>query len=80
MGMENQSRAETLVTITNNKARHGLWAPILLNDNLFVGLVGFLETGFLCVRALAFLEIALVDQAGLEFTEICLSLPHKCWD
>uniref|UniRef100_A0A8C8UP70 Uncharacterized protein n=1 Tax=Peromyscus maniculatus bairdii TaxID=230844 RepID=A0A8C8UP70_PERMB len=21
-----------------------------------------------------------VDQAGLELTEICLPLPHKCWD
>ena len=27
-----------------------------------------------------FLKLALVDQAGLEFTEICLSLPPECWD
>ena len=36
--------------------------------------------GFLCVTALAVLELALVDQAGLELTEIHLSLPPKCWD
>ena len=26
------------------------------------------------------LELALVDQAGLKLTEICLSLPLECWD
>ena len=26
------------------------------------------------------LELALVDQAGLELTEICLPLPPECWD
>ena len=26
------------------------------------------------------LELALVDQAGLEHTEICLPLPPECWD
>ena len=26
------------------------------------------------------LELALVDHFGLELTEICLLLPHKCWD
>ena len=26
------------------------------------------------------LELALVDQAGLELTEIHLPLPPKCWD
>ena len=25
------------------------------------------------------LELALVDQVGLELTEICLLLPLKCW-
>ena len=38
------------------------------------------ETGFLCVTALTVLELALVDQAVLELTEICLPLPPKCWD
>ncbi|ERE65217.1 Protein of unknown function DUF775 containing protein [Cricetulus griseus] len=33
-----------------------------------------LETGFLCVALEAVLELALVDQAGLELTEMCL--PH----
>ena len=28
----------------------------------------------------AVLELALVDQAGLEVTEIHLPLPPKCWD
>ena len=43
---------------------------------------GFLlfEIGLLCVTALAVLELALVDQAGLEHTEILLPLPAKCWD
>ena len=35
-------------------------------------------TGFLCVTTLAILELALVEQAGLEFTEICLPLPPEC--
>ena len=25
-------------------------------------------------------ELALVDQAGLKLTEICLPLPLECWD
>ena len=39
----------------------------------------FLRQNF-SVTVLAVLELALVDQAGLELTEICLSLPPKCWD
>ena len=42
---------------------------------------------FVCVSRQSFsvalepvLELALVDQAGLELTEIYLSLPPKCWD
>ena len=30
------------------------------------------DTGFPCVTVLAILELALVDQASLELTEICL--------
>ena len=45
---------------------------------LFVCLFCFVETGFLCVAVLAVLELALVDQADLEFTEICLPLPPEC--
>ena len=26
------------------------------------------------------LQLALVDQAGLKLTEICLPLPPECWD
>ena len=40
----------------------------------------YVKTGFLCVTVLAGLELALVDQTGLELTEICLHLPPKCWD
>ena len=40
----------------------------------------FFETGFLCVDLVPILELALVDQAGLELTEICLLLPPQCWD
>ena len=39
----------------------------------------FFEIRFLCV-VLAVLDLALVDQAGLKFTEIYLSLPPECWD
>ena len=38
------------------------------------------ETQFLCVTALAILDLALVDQAGFEFTEIRLPLLPECWD
>ena len=41
---------------------------------------GFFETGFLYVKALAAVELALVDQADLDLTEICLCLPPRCWD
>ena len=36
------------------------------------------KTGFLCVTVLTVLELALVDQAGLELTDISLPLPPKC--
>ena len=35
----------------------------------------FFETGLLCVALVPVLELALVGQAGLELTEICLPLP-----
>ena len=41
-------------------------------------LVLFFKTCFLCV-ALAVLELALVDQAGLQLTEIHLLLPPEGW-
>ena len=44
---------------------------------LLLFLIWFIETGFLCVTALGVLEL---DQAGLELTEICPSLPPKCWN
>ncbi|KAH0517543.1 Cullin-4B [Microtus ochrogaster] len=37
------------------------------------------QTWFLCV-ALTVLEFTLVDQIGLQLTEICLILPPECWD
>ena len=40
---------------------------------------GFLRQGF-SVALEAVLELALVDQAGLELTEIRLPLPPECWD
>ena len=46
------------------------------NPDLFL----FFETGFLCVALEPVLELALVDQAGLEFTEIRLPLSPHCWD
>ena len=40
---------------------------------------GFWRHGF-SVALEAVLELALVDQAGLELTEILLPLPPECWD
>ena len=40
----------------------------------------FFETGFLCVTVLAVLELAFVDQAGLELTKIHLPLLPECSD
>ena len=45
----------------------------------FFGFLKFFETRFLYVTALAVLELAFVDQAGFELTEICLPLPPECW-
>ena len=42
-------------------------------------LVLFLRQGF-SVALEPVLELALVDETGLELTEIPLSLPPKCWD
>ena len=47
---------------------------------LFYCLFIYFETGFLCETALVVLELAFVDQAGLELTELQLLLPTKCWD
>ena len=41
---------------------------------------GFFETGFLCVTVLTVLELALVDQAGLELTEIPPASASEYWD
>ena len=38
------------------------------------------EIWVLCVALVSVLELALVDQAGLELIEIHLPLPPKCWD
>ena len=47
----------------------------VIYDNIYI-----VEMGFLCVTVLAVLELALVDQADLELTEIHLPLPSRCWD
>ena len=39
----------------------------------------FFKTRFLCVTALAVLELAPVDQDGLELIEICLYLTSEYW-
>ena len=45
----------------------------------FILFFGFLRQG-LSVVLEPVLELALVDQAGLELTEIQLPLSHECWD
>ena len=43
----------------------------------FFSFFSYSETGFLCVTVLAVLELALVDQAGLELMNIYLPLPRS---
>ena len=38
------------------------------------------DTWVLCVALELVLEVALVDQAGLKLTEICLYLTPECWN
>ena len=52
--------------------------PVLFCFGL-VFLVLFFETGF-SVALVPVLELAFVDQAGLELTEIRLPLSPECWD
>jgi hypothetical protein len=82
----------TQITISKNKpTRIGSFLPhwviahgllVLLPTEPFCHVqfweILFLKPGFLYV-ALAVQELIL-HQAGLELTEICLSLPPKCWD
>lgn len=44
---------------------------------LVVLLGWFYETGSYCT-ALAGLELASIDQAGLQLTDICMPLPSEC--
>ena len=59
--------------------------PVLLSLTVvpktlrFFFLFGFSRQGF-SVALLPVLELALVDQAGHELTEIPLPLPPECWD
>ena len=52
----------------------------IISFHFFFSFFWIFEAGFLCVTALAVFELALVDQAGLELTEICLPLPPECWN
>ena len=45
------------------------------NNNM----IGFSRQGF-SVALEPVMELALVDQASLKFTKICLPLLPKCWD
>ena len=57
---------------------HAEWCGGDVNSFFFF-CFGFLRQGF-SVAFEPVLELVLVDQAGLELTEICLPLPLKCWD
>ena len=56
---------------------------LLMNIDCIIFLFGvflfFSRQGF-SVALGPVLELALVDQAGLELTEIHLALPSECWD
>ena len=47
---------------------------------LFSFFISLFKTRFLCIMALAVLELALLDHACLEFKEILLPLPPKYCD
>ena len=55
------------------------WARSLTLFDGGGGVCLLFKTGFLCV-SLAVPGSHSVDQAGLQLTEICLSLSPKCWD
>ena len=56
------------------KREKKLYSGVRILEVLFL-FVCFSRQGFLCVVLELFLELALVDQAGLELTEIHLPLP-----
>jgi hypothetical protein len=59
--------------VQRDKCRQNIHTYKIKINKIFV-LVCFFKTEFLCVTALAWNS---VDQAGLELTEMCLSLPPK---
>ena len=58
-----------------------VWARVRTHAHVFMGWLffGFSRQGF-SVALEPVLELTLVDQAGLELTEIRLPLPPECWD
>ena len=58
---------------------HGKGSDIGQGCGLFF-YFSFFKTGIFCVTAPDVLELAFVDQAGLELTEICLPLSPEYWD
>ena len=57
---------------------HHSWQRKTFNEQIsFIYLSWFVETGFLCVTALAILT---VDQASLELREILLPLSSEYWN
>ena len=55
------------------------WFVCVLVFWLFVWLVSFIQVK-VSLALEPVLELALVDQAGLELTEFHLPLPSECWD
>ena len=63
------------IIFRNSKSQLTFDISLFLSLSLF----GFLRQDFSVALELV-LELALVDQASLELTEISLHLPPKCWD
>ena len=59
-------------------SRNLSFSAFLVLDFILFIYFGFLRQGFF-VSLEPVLELVLVDQAGLELTDICLSLLPECW-
>ena len=73
------SKHKVNVSIFLNWFPTSLETGFLLLLFFFFFFFGFSRLGFSVVLE-PVLELALVDQAGLKLTAICLPLPPECWD
>ena len=75
-GIESAAHTQTTVKIVWGK--YSCFLFLSLFDCYFVFLLGFFETGILCI-ALAVLEITMYTRLALNSVN-CLPLPPECWN